>query len=53
MKGSIRIVVGLLIAFGAVGTMDYDPEANALVQFLIALGGCAIALSGVRAMNRG
>ena len=53
MKGSIRILVGLLITYGAVGTMDYDPEADALLQTALAFGGIAIAAWGVRAMEKG
>lgn len=52
MKGSIRIIVGFLIAFGAVGTMDYDPTASVLVQTAIAGLGLAIMAWGVRAMER-
>jgi hypothetical protein len=51
MKGSIRVIVGLLIAFGAVGTLDFDPNASVLVQGGIALLGCLVMLSGVRAMK--
>jgi hypothetical protein len=51
MKGSIRVLVGLLIAFGAVGTLDFDPNASVLVQGGIALLGCLVMLSGVRAMK--
>jgi len=53
MKGSIRLIVGLLIAYGAVGTMDYDPSASVLVQSALAAVGLLIMYSGVRAMNRG
>ncbi len=51
MKGSIRILVGFMIAFGAVGTLEVNPEASLLVQSLLALAGLAIAYSGVRAMK--
>jgi hypothetical protein len=52
MKGSIRILLGLLITYGAVGTMDYDPNADALLQTALAFGGIAIAFWGVRAMEK-
>jgi hypothetical protein len=52
MKGSIRFIVGLLITFGAVGTLDVNPDANVLVQFAIAMVGCGIMYSGVRAMKK-
>ena len=53
MKGSIRAFVGFMLAFGAVGTLDYDPSASLLLQSSIAALGCLVMLSGVRAMNRG
>ena len=51
MKGSIRVFAGLLIAFGAVGTLDADPSASLLVQTLAACVGLALMYSGVRAMK--
>ena len=51
MKGSIRMLVGFLVAFGAVGTLDVNPDANLAVQTLIALAGLAVMYSGVRAMK--
>lgn len=52
MKGSIRIILGLLIVYGAVGTLDYDPGADLLVQTLLALGGLGIMLSGILANQK-
>lgn len=46
MKGTIRLLVGLLITFGAVGTLDFDPEANVFTQTLIAFVGIVIMASG-------
>lgn len=51
MKGSIRFLVGFLVVFGAVGTLDFDPSANVLVQTGIAIVGIVIMYSGVRAMK--
>lgn len=51
MKGSIRVVLGMLIAFGAVGTLDADPAASVLTQTALALVGLAIMYSGTRAVN--
>jgi hypothetical protein len=51
MKGSIRFIVGLLITLGAVGTLDVNPDANLLAQLAIAMVGCGIMYSGVRAMK--
>jgi hypothetical protein len=53
MSGSIRLIVGLLITYGAVGTMDYDPNADVLIQSALAAFGLAIMYSGARAVNRG
>lgn len=52
MKGSIRMLAGFMIAFGAVGHMDVNPDANLLVQMLLAMGGLAIAYSGVLAIQK-
>jgi hypothetical protein len=38
----IRVIVGLIIVLGAVGTLDIDPEANVLLQ--IALAGVGLTL---------
>lgn len=51
MKGSIRAIVGLIIAAGAVGTFEADPQASVIVQLAIGLVGVAIMASGVRAIN--
>lgn len=51
MKGSIRVVLGLLIAFGAVGTLDVNPEANVALQVAVATLGLAVMYSGARAVN--
>lgn len=51
MKGSIRFFVGLLLAYGAVGGMDHQPEYF-WTQTLTAIVGLAIMASGVLAMNR-
>jgi len=52
MKGSIRIIVGFLIALGAVGTLDADPSASVLLQAALALIGLVIMASGVASMQR-
>lgn len=38
----VFFILGLLITFGAVGTMDYDPNADLLVQTALAFVGIAI-----------
>ena len=52
IKGSIRMIVGFFITFGAVGTLDADPNASVLVQFTVAMIGLAIAYSGVLANQK-
>lgn len=51
MKGSIRIALGFFVTFGAVGTLDYNPNASLLTQTVLALAGLAVMYSGVRAMK--
>lgn len=51
MRGSIRMLVGFLIAFGAVGTIEINPDANLIVQMIVAGAGLALMLSGVNAMK--
>jgi len=51
MRGSIRMLVGFLITFGAVGTIEIDPDANLLVQMIVAGAGLALLYSGVSAMR--
>lgn len=50
MKGSIRLIVGLLITFGAVGGIENDQ--NLVACGLLAVAGLACMYSGVRAMNK-
>jgi hypothetical protein len=51
MQGSIRLAVGFLVAFGAVGGMDTGPADYFYVQILSAIVGLMIMYSGVKAMN--
>lgn len=50
MKGSIRVIVGLLMALGAVGTLDTDANSSVLVQAALAVVGLVIMVWGVNAM---
>jgi hypothetical protein len=52
MKGTIRVLLGFLLVFGAVGTLDYDPTASMLQQTLIAIVGIISLRSGVSAMEK-
>ena len=52
MRGSIRLVVGFLIVFGTVGTLDMDPTASLLSAVIVAAVGLLIMSSGVKAMEK-
>lgn len=51
MKGSIRVFLGLLVAVGAMGTLEINPQASVLVQAGVAIVGLAVMYSGVKAMK--
>jgi hypothetical protein len=51
MRGSIRLAVGFLIVFGAVGGMENNPEANLLTLISMAIVGLFLMFSGTKAMN--
>jgi hypothetical protein len=51
--GTIRLVVGFLLMFGAVGGMDNPALADYLApQIILALLGAGLALWAVRDINR-
>jgi len=51
--GTIRLALGFLMMFGAVGGMEDPAKADYfLAQLIIAALGMIIAFSGVRAINR-
>jgi hypothetical protein len=52
MKGSIRALVGFLIVYGAVGSLDADPQASILAMGALATAGLALMASGVNAMGK-
>jgi hypothetical protein len=49
--GAIRLVLGFLLMFGAVGGMEHQPD-YLLAQILVALSGAALMLWAVRDINR-
>ena len=51
MRGSIRMIVGFLIVFGAVGSIEIDPNANLMIEMILAGAGLALMFSGVNAMR--
>lgn len=52
MRGLIRTVVGFLMVYGAVGTMEVDPSVPLLQLTLLALAGLGLMLSGVSAIGK-
>ena len=48
----IRFIVGLVIVFGAVGTLDIDPEANVLLQTALAGVGLVLMYFGTQKMKQ-
>lgn len=51
MRGSIRMLVGFLIVFGAVGSIEIDPNANLMIEMILAGAGLALMFSGINAMK--
>ena len=51
MKGTIRVVVGMVIAMGSVGGIDTATDNKLVVLCVIAAVGIAIMYSGVQAMR--
>jgi hypothetical protein len=52
MKGSIRALVGFLVVYGAIGTLDADPQASVITMGALAAAGLALMASGVFAMEK-
>jgi predicted PurR-regulated permease PerM len=50
MKGSIRLIVGILVVFGAVGGLDAGSDV--LTCVVVAIAGLFVMNSGVRAMEK-
>ncbi len=51
MKGSIRVALGFLIMWGAVGTLDVDQTASFVSQGTLAVVGLALMIWGAVAMT--
>jgi hypothetical protein len=51
MKGSLRVLIGFLMTYGAVGSLDFDPTADVVVALLLASVGLIIMYSGVLALK--
>ena len=48
----IRFIIGFLVAFGAVGGLDSNPDAPVLTLVSIAIAGLAIMASGANSLGR-
>jgi hypothetical protein len=53
MKGSIRVITGLVVSLAAAGGLDNAADSELYVVILVAVAGIAIMYSGVSAMNGG
>ncbi len=51
MKGSLRVLIGFLMTFGAVGSLDFDPTADVIITLLLASVGLLFMYSGVQALK--
>lgn len=51
MKGSIRVFVGMLLVFGAVGGMETGTDAQLPMQLIVAAIGLYSMHSGTKAMK--
>ncbi len=51
MKGSIRLFIGFILVFGAVGGLD-NPETPLLAGLALAVVGLGLMYSGTKAMER-
>lgn len=52
MRGSIRLAVGFLLVFGAVGGMETGTDAQLPMQLLAASIGLLSMYSGTKAMEK-
>lgn len=50
-SNAIVTIVGFLIAYGAVGTMDMDPTASVLQMTVIAFAGLGLMFAGVNGLT--
>lgn len=51
MQGSIRMVIGFLIVFGAVGGMDNATDGQLFALVPMAIAGLGLMFSGLSAMK--
>ena len=51
-RGLIRISLGFLMVFGAVGGMEHSPEASLCLQLLIGFAGLALMYWAARDIQK-
>ena len=51
MRGSIRVIIGLLVVLGAAGGLDNAADDQLLPVLAVAIAGLLLMYSGVRAMK--
>ena len=47
-----RILFGFAVVFGAVGTIEIDPDADLAIQFMLAFSGLLLMFSGIMEINQ-
>jgi len=47
MPGTIRLAIGFMMVFGAVGTLEFDPDTSLLTTAILATIGLVIMAFGV------
>jgi len=52
MKGSIRLAVGFIVVFGAVGGLDYATDMDCVILTIVAVMGLGLMYSGIRASEK-
>jgi 4-hydroxybenzoate polyprenyltransferase len=48
----MRILFGFAVVFGAVGTIEIDPDADLAIQFMLAFSGLLLMFSGIMEINQ-
>lgn len=52
MRGSIRVIVGLLVVFGVCGAIDTATDSQLLTLLVFAAAGLGLMASGTNAMKQ-
>lgn len=49
---AIVAVIGFMIAFGSVGTLDIDPQASLVKMVMLAFAGLGLMYAGVQGIKK-